>query len=169
MKRQRLKPSILDDVFAHTIDDAGCLVWQRSCCNGHPAVRVGEKTILVRRYLWEKQHGTIDPGKVIRMACECKLCVNPEHMKLTTYKQIGKECGKLGLMSGAKRSAKIAATKRLGKQSKMTEEAVNMLRSGQIKATQAPDQFGITYAHARKIIRGDAWRDFKNPFAALMM
>jgi len=68
---------IITRLLSKTIDDAGCMVWQGACCNDHPAFRIGKKTLLVRRYIWEQTHGRgIPAGHVVHVTCDTPRCVS---------------------------------------------------------------------------------------------
>lgn len=159
--------SLLDTLTPYTVDDAGCLVWQRSCCNGHPAMRLGGKTVLVRRQLWQDKHGDIPAGHIVRMTCGTVGCIHPEHMECTTYQRLGKQLGALGIMSGTKRSAAIARAKRASPQAKLNAEAVADIRtSGEPVAVMA-QRYGIAQATVSKVRLGKCWRDFASPWRGL--
>lgn len=158
--------SLFTDIQHRTRDDAGCAVWRFSCCNGHPAMRQGSKTVLVRRAIWQDAHGDIESGKIIRMTCETTGCVHPDHMQLTTYKRLAKHLGSLGIMSGPVRSAKIAATKRKS-QAKLTAAMVLEIRQSSEKTKTLAEKFGVAQAHISKIRVGKCWRDFLSPWAGL--
>lgn len=159
--------SLFNDLLSRTIDDAGCAVWVKSCCNGHPAFRHHGKTVLVRRALWQDEHGEIPDGKIIRMTCETPKCIHPEHMELTTYQRLGKQLGALGIMSGPVRSAKIAATKR-AKYAKLTPEAVREIRASPETGRAMAAKFNVDEKHISRIRLNRTWREFSSPFAGLV-
>lgn len=158
--------AIADIAASHSTDDAGCLIWQRSTCNGHPAIRRGEKTQLVRRLLWVEAHGEIPAGQIVRMTCESPLCVNPEHLSLTTFAKLGKQLGALGIMSGPVRSAAIARAKR-ATQAKLNDAAVRDIRSSTETGVVLAARYGVAQAHISKVQKHKAWRDFSSPFSGL--
>jgi hypothetical protein len=157
-------------LFTHLIDniidDAGCWVWQKSCANGHPAFRENGKGKLVRREVWKEMKGEIPAGKIIRMTCETNKCVHPEHMVATTYKEVAEHMGKLGLMSGPVRSAKIAAVKR-ATCAKLTDEAVIEIRTSNETGRKLAEKFKVSQSHISKIQKGKCWRQFSSPWAGL--
>jgi hypothetical protein len=155
--------SLFTDIQHRTRDDAGCAVWRFSCCNGHPAMRHEGKTKLVRRAIWEDLHGQIAEGEVIRMTCETVNCVHPDHMELTTYRKIAKDCGKQGLMSGKTRSAKIAATKQ-SKYSTLTKEQVIEIKNSPQTGRHFAKKYCISENLVSKIRTGKTWKDWSNPF-----
>jgi hypothetical protein len=158
--------SLFTDIQHRTRDDAGCAVWRFSCCNGHPAMRQGNKTVLVRRAIWQDLHGDIEPGKIIRMTCETPGCVHPDHMHLTTFQRLAKQLGSLGVMSGPVRSAKIAASKR-AKYAKLTPDAVQEIRSSNQLGKDLAKKFQVSQAHISKIQKNKCWRQFSSPWAGL--
>jgi hypothetical protein len=155
-----------DDIKHLTRDDAGCAVWLHYCCNGHPAMRHDGKTQLVRRLLWSSIHGPIPGGRIVRCKCGTPKCVNPECLELTTRKKLAKELGAIGLMSGQKRSAAIARAKRKT-HGKLTQEAVDAIRSSSEKTDVLGARYGISAAHVSKVRIGKSWRDFSSPWAGL--
>ncbi len=160
-----------DQIMSHTRDDAGCAVWMRSCCNGHPAYRdpVAGKMLLVRRVLWTLANGPIKPGHIIRMTCGTPKCVDVEHMVQTTYGRLAKELGALGIMSGVKRSASIARTKRAGYQAKLTDAAVRDIRTSNRTGVALAAEHGVAQATISKIQKHQLRREFTgNPFAGLL-
>lgn len=156
-----------DKLIGSTKDDGGCKIWRGACTNGHPSTRLNGKCQLVRRVVWSELNGPIESGKIIRCTCQTPGCINPEHLEKTTYKKLGKEMGAIGLMSGPVRSAKIAATKRASKQSKITEADARRIRYGNETLAVLAAELGINQAHVSKIRIGKAWREFSNPFQGL--
>lgn len=161
-----LKTDMLTKILQHTNDDAGCDVWQRGCCNGHPAMRHQGKTQLVRRLIWTEMHGTITPGVVVRMQCETHLCVNPEHMHLMTRGKLAQELGALGLMSGLVRSAAIARTKRKT-HAKLTSAQAKEIRASTETGVVMSKKYGVSQPRISKVRLGKGFRDFESPWAGL--
>lgn len=152
--------NLLEKVLANSREDADCLVWARGCCNGHPAMRWAGKTQLVRRLLWVESRGTIPAGRVVRLSCGTVNCVNPAHLKLSTYKAIAKECGAMGLMSGPVRSANIAAVKRAGKQARISQEDARAIRTSEETGHKLAARYGISQATVSKIKLNQVRREF---------
>ena len=157
---------LFTQLIDRTIDDAGCAVWKHSCCNNHPAFRKDGKTMLVRREIWKDINGEIPAGKIIRMTCETDKCVHPDHMEMTNHKALAKQMGKLGLMSGPVRSAKIAAVKR-ATCAKLTDEAVMEIRTSNETGRKLAEKFKVSQGHISKIQKGKCWRQFSSPWAGL--
>jgi len=156
--------SIAEKLLSNTDDDAGCMVWRGGCINGHPSAGRGE---IVRRMLWTGLNGPIEPGKIIRCTCGTPKCINPEHLEKTTYRKVATELGALGVMSGQKRSAAIARTKRSGPQAKITDEDVRRIRFGGELLRELSADLGINIATVSKIRLGKVRKDFSSPWSGL--
>lgn len=156
----------IDDLLHHCTEDGDCLIWRRACCNGHPAMRVEQKTKLVRRVLWESANGPILDGKILRVTCGSALCICPSHTELTTYQRVAKQLGALGVMSGPVRSAAIARAKRKT-HAILSDAAVADMRSGKEFGYVYAERHGVSAGHVSKIQKHKAWREFSSPFAGL--
>lgn len=146
------------------VEDGDCLRWTGACINGHPAMNKA----LVRRVLWEKKHGPIPAGKILRCTCELKRCINLDHCEVSTYRKVAKECGAQGLMSGPTRSAKIAAAKRSGRQAKVSQDDVRVIRDSTEPGTVLAERYGVSEATISKYRLGHCRREFTaNPWQGL--
>lgn len=158
----------LHDYVAERCDEFGdCLLWKLGCIKGHPSGRWQGKSVLIRRVLWEQQHGPVPAGKVLRCTCGHAACLNIEHCQPMTYRAIAKIDGAAGKMSGPVRSAKIAAKKRASKQAKITQEDAQAIRASNETLQTWADRLGINIATASKIRNGKIRRDFSNPWMGL--
>jgi hypothetical protein len=174
MKRAQSVDEMVDTGMARATNDAGCLVWTGACFgkNKHPGVCVytpQRKTVLVRRHLWERKHGPIPAGKIIRCTCETSRCVNIKHCELSTFKKVALECGALGLMSDPVRSAKIAASHRERHPlTKLTQQQVREIRASDEPGTVLAERYGVCEASISKYRLNQCRREFTaNPFAGL--
>lgn len=155
-------------VAGRVVEDGGCLRWLGALSNRHPRGTFQGKRFLVRRALFELEHGPIPPGKVLRCSCEIRGCVNLQHATLTTRQAVAQECGALGLMGGVVRSARIAATKRMGPQAKVTQADVEEIRRSDEIGSVVAARFGITQSTVSKYRLHKSRRDIAgNPWAAL--
>lgn len=162
--------NLLDTFAGRYIEDGDCLRWTGACCNGHPSFRATNgKTALVRRALWEEQHGAIPHGKILRCTCETPKCINLCHCVLTTHKRLAKQNGERGLMSGPVRSAKIAATHRARHpKTKLTQDEARAIRDSAETISVLGERYGVAASTAARIKRGEVRREYGgNPFAGL--
>lgn len=158
---------IIDRVMKNATEDMDCLIWRRSSCNGHPAMRVDGKTMLVRRVLWEELNGVIPAGQIIRASCGDIRCVNPDHLSLTSYARLAKELGAMGIMSGKVRSAAIAKAKQ-AKALAINHEIVRDIRTSSASGVELSKQYGISQNLVSKVRLHKCWKEWtNNPFAGL--
>jgi hypothetical protein len=161
MQYEQLRPELAERIKANTVEDGDCLRWTAGCCSGHPAMRWGDKkSAMVRRVLWEEVNGPIPPGKILRCTCETPKCVNIEHAKLATYRGVALELGAVGVMSGPVRSARIAAVKRAGKQSRISQDDARTIRESEDKGADLAQRYGISEGTVSKIRLGKVRREF---------
>ena len=160
--------ALADYIAARTFADGGCLRWTGAVTNRHPSMRVDGRQVLTRRVIVELDSGSIARGKIVRCTCETPLCVAREHLIVTTYRAVAKECGRRGLMSGPVRSARIAAAKRASKQAKLDAQAVIEIRASTATGAALARRHGVSESCVSRIRRGSVWREFAgNPWAGL--
>lgn len=161
--------NIADYVAAHTVEDAGCLRWTgASVARRHPVLyQPGGRQLLVRRLVVEARGRPIPPGMIVRCTCETPLCVADACLRVTTYGAVAREVARLGLMGGLLRSARVAATKRGGPQAKLTDAAVQAIRTGDEPGTVLARRYGVCEGTISKIRRGQMRRDFASPWLGL--
>lgn len=73
----------------YDISNDGCWV-----CTSHavgypyPTIKVGtNKKMKIHRFVYEREHGTIPLGMVVRHRCDNTRCINPDHLELGTQTQ----------------------------------------------------------------------------------
>jgi hypothetical protein len=146
-------------------EDGDCLLWTAGVNgNKHPMWRVNGKSQAVRRVLWEEAKGPIPDGRVLRLTCGMYRCLNLDHCKPVSRKTVATECGRLGLMSGAVRSARIAASKRAHPKAKLTADIVSAIRASDETQSVLGQRYGICQKTVCNIKRGLLWRDYSSPF-----
>lgn len=162
-------------IRGRTTDDGDCWIWQGAHANfgRNPVLgnrEAGDGSMSVRRRVWELHHGKpIPAGKIIVVTCECRRCVNPEHLKLTTMQQLTRELGAKGVMSGSLRSAKIAATHRQRHpNTKLTQEQVRAIRASDETGAALAVRYGVAESTISRYRLHQCRREYTaNPFAGL--
>ena len=72
----------------HSIPEpnSGCWLWMGPVMNaGYGRIYISPKTYLAHRVSYEAFRGPIPERMQIDHLCECKICVNPEHLSITTF------------------------------------------------------------------------------------
>lgn len=155
-------------VAARSVEDGDCIRWTGFLYGGQPGANIDGQKFCVPRALWEIERGPI-PGLRLRCMCGLNRCINLNHRKPVTPKELAKMSGALGLMSGPVRSAKIAATKRAGKQAKVSDEVVQAIRESDEPGIVLARRYGISNALVSKYRLYQVRKDYSaNPFAGLL-
>lgn len=72
---------------------SGCLIWTGGLrTNGYVGI-----SLYAHRIVWELHRGPIPDGLVVDHMCRCRVCLNPEHMRVVTHDE--------NIMSGSSPSA----------------------------------------------------------------
>lgn len=146
-------------------DLTGCLIWRGSVTNGngYPQMRFAGRAALVRRVAYMLIRGRILPGRQIGLqpSCHC-LCVDPDHLAQRTRSQ-----AITGHQVAPAVRAKIARTKR-ERHGKLTPAIASEIRMSSDTYQALADRYGVNKSLVGRIRRGEAWRDYANPFTSLI-
>lgn len=158
----------VEKVLMRCVECGDCRLWTGPLdTEGAPIFRItgSRKLLSVRRYLAE-QLGMDINGKFASNLCERKTCVEPEHIRMMTRKQLQVRTGKQGKLSSKTKSAKISAA--IAHRRKLTDEAVQDIRTTGISTRAAAAKYGICQSVAWHVQAGLTYKDHSNPFAGLM-
>lgn len=170
---------LLARIRARCVEEGDCLIWQgcissssNASRGGYPIIKVGygQPCKTVRRAIVEvagDKNGNRDlkPRQPVETTCGERLCVAQEHLVVSTPVKVGKRMAKAGKLSSLARSAKIAASKRAT--GKLTMEQALEIRFSDESGPVLAERYGVHRSQINNIKRGDAWRDHRNPYAAL--
>lgn len=153
----------LDWIYARVIDVDGCLIWNGSCGGGDklPQARIGGKAMVMRRVMWTLANERAVPeGRRITMTCQNDKCIHPDHVRAAKV-----NFALRGVRKSLAHRAAIARSKRAN--SKWDEDAILAIKASDepIKELAAANEMDPSYVHYIK--RGQARRDFTNPFLQL--
>ena len=77
----------------------GCWLWQGTIQpNGYGTIKVFGNMVLAHRYSRELHCGPIPAGLEVMHSCDCKSCINPDHLLLGTHQQNMSAAKARGLM-----------------------------------------------------------------------
>ena len=92
-RRQSIREKVLSRV---TITpgpmETDCWVWNGPHSGmgrggDYPRMCLDGATVAVHRVMWTNENGYIPPRKQIDHKCRVRMCVNPDHLEMTTHKQ----------------------------------------------------------------------------------
>ena len=93
------------------------------------------------------------PGVVWHRTCDSLLCCNPGHRKAGTRRS---QMANAAITRSPLERARISVSKRA--QSKLTEAAVDDIRSSEDTLAECAARHGISVSHVSRIRRGELWR-----------
>lgn len=179
MKKKKPQPHILTCVLEaetlelmrlieRTEEYADCHLWTGSTTRqGYPTYKpYGCGCKLVRRAVFALNGGTLNFRVPVEMTCDEKLCINPAHMKASTFAQIGKRAGARGAWSGKVRASKIAAAKRAS-HAKLNIELAREIRLSIEPTKVLAARHNVDRSLINGIKAGTRWKDYSSPFAGL--
>ena len=74
-------------------NSSGCIEWQGTRNRqGYGKIQRNRKAIHAHRYAYERAHGPIPEGLVVRHKCDNPPCVNPDHLEVGTHKDNSDDC-----------------------------------------------------------------------------
>ena len=152
------------------VDEGECWIWQLATSQaGYPIVRLRPQPCqLVRRLVLELLGRPAQPRQPTVTTCGDKRCCNPDHIRTSTLKAIGRKAAQRGAFSSPARAAKIAAAKRASSYAKLSMDDARAIRASSEPGPVLALRYGIDKSMVNNIKRGAAWRDYSNPFAGLM-
>lgn len=153
-------------------DDVGdCWIWRDAVGRtGYPIMKRSQRggCMLVRRVVVALDGRPAAPRQPVMCTCGEKRCVNPAHLQPTTISAVAKAAAAKGSFSTTARAARIAQAKRASSQAKLTLEQVREIRASDESNLALAERFGVNRSRIGAIRRGVAWKDYSNPFTALM-
>lgn len=147
-----MKP--LDVRFWSKVDKSGgdnaCWLWTaRKNAYGYGTIKVGIKSSLAHRVVWNLNFGNIPERLCVCHTCDNPACVNPSHLFLGTHKQNMEDMARKG------RHADFTGSK-CG-QAKLTEEQAIQILNAKGFSKNIAKQFGVTFSAVCRIKSGKSW------------
>lgn len=152
--REELAKKIHAHPIEYEIDPVtGCHVCTSHHTNnkGYPVLVFNRKAYPVHRFVYEREHGKISRGKVVRHKCDNRRCVNPEHLELGTQADNMRDMVERG--RSTRGSKKWSA--------KLTEDDVREIRKRLAAGDLGSDLakvYGVNPTTIRDIKAGRTWK-----------
>jgi hypothetical protein len=121
---------------------------------GYFKVGYGYKDVHAHRFMYERFHGTIPEGYVVRHKCNNRSCVAPHHLTIGTQKDNVDDMVKSGRVGSAKLNSLQALFIRAISPTIKTPENPG----ADLPQTEVAEWFGVDRAQIRRIITGKTWK-----------
>ena len=117
----------------YTLVENGCWIWRGAVDHrGYGVFHLLDRSDGAHRNSYRMHKGEIPKGMVVRHLCHNKLCVNPEHLAIGTYKENMQDSVKAGVFRGKTRSlaSRMAMSGEFCKRAKLKEvQVVQILKN----------------------------------------
>lgn len=151
----------------HVVEVGDCWEWQGAVQHNSPVPTLNWQgsTKPVRRHIAEARGDQVE-DRVATYKCGNELCVNPDHVIVVTRRRVQKRTAQQGKQSNQLRKKKLADRAR--ERSKLSIAIVAEIRGADLPQRQLAALYGVSQATISVIKRGMTWRDYSNPFTALI-
>lgn len=160
---------LIKRILSHVEEVGECWEWVGAVQSSAPTpmMRWAGSTKPVRRIIAQAQGKQVH-GRLATCKCRNELCVNPEHVVVVTRQRLQELIAKERNYQATNflRIKKLSDNARL--HAKLTVEIAQEIRDADGTQRQIAARFGVTQATVSRIRRGETWRDYSNPFSALM-
>lgn len=160
---------LVEHIKRHVVEVGGCWEWRAAVqkCGSTPVMRWEGKVKAVRRLLAIEQNLQFANGKLATSKCGNWMCVHPDHVHTVTRAKLQQRIAKeMQFHTNPLRMKKLAMQAR--KRSRLNEELAQEIREAEGTQRAIAARYGITQATVSCIKCGKTWRDYTNPFTALM-
>lgn len=106
------------------------------------------KLIRAHSYMYELYKGPIPKGSIIRHSCDNRLCCNPDHLLIGTYKDNSRDAADRNRMSYGERHPKA----------KLNDDKVRQIRASRQGHQLLADKFGVTAPTIWRVRTNKIWK-----------
>ena len=137
-------------------NDGACWLWKGGFRGAYGKMQVGGKcsqSISAHRFSFELHNGPIPDGMIVMHKCDNPPCVNPDHLKIGTYKD------NMDDMAAKGRRVVGSLSGEDNPRSKLTEDLVRYIRANPHRGHKdIADELGISPNAVRWVRIGRTWR-----------
>lgn len=172
----------LDELIArirpHIVEIGDCWEWEGALqsCGTTPVMRALVDQPIPLRPVWRtvSLRRLIHDAKGVKLGkrlatytCTNERCVNPEHVGPITRTALQQRTAKAtNYAMGPLRRARLAEVARA--HAKLTMDLAQEIKAAPGTQRERAERYGVSQSAISNIDRGEAWRDYTNPFAQLM-
>lgn len=171
IERAFLEPSIFIGEFRVSTQDVErfeskfskgevCWEWHAyTATNGYGRFDIGSKkrsSIAAHRFSYLVYNGEIGDDKLVCHSCDNRLCVNPDHLWLGSYKENTQDMMRKGRNKYLDRSGTHRKRPHLTKDEVIE---IRRLRQDGVIREEVANKFNISKAHVDSIVRRDVWKE----------
>lgn len=148
----------LEERFWRFVDKSDdCWMWKgNKSKSGYGRISVGQKTlgyVQAHRLSWEISHKQkIPPGMVVMHKCDNPSCVNPEHLKIGTYKE-----NTLDMISKGRKRTVFVVGEQNGK-SLLTADQAKEIKESSLSTAALARKFFVSPNCVRGVRIGRTWK-----------
>lgn len=149
-------------------DENGCWIWTGTVNGaGYGTIGLGGAELgkgFSHRVSYMVHHGDIPDGMLVCHRCDVKLCINPDHLFLGTYRDNVQDMIAKGRMNNLRTPARIESQPRGPSHgmAKLTEAEVlsiiDKFLEGETTKASLAKEFNVSRAMVRNIINGKNWK-----------
>lgn len=146
----------LADRFWEKVDRRGpdeCWLWIGATGSvGYGKIGIGQRSVDAHRVSWELQHGPIPEGVLVCHRCDTRLCVNPAHLFLGSYRENNQDTIRKGRAMTGERHHFAKLTR------PQVVEIRTALTAGATQQSLA-DRFSVSSGAIQAIHAGRNWKE----------
>lgn len=152
----------IEKILARCSEDADCMIW-RGCRGKTNQPKTGNGS--VRRIAWRLVHGEIPAKRLVTVTCGHSMCLNPEHLALTTKSAvIRKVLSRLDVKVRKTASSRKSVRAAVGK---ITMDIARTIRSSDRPGAEWARELGVSESLVSLVKRGKTWKEPANMWAGL--
>ena len=152
----------IEKILARCDEDADCMLWhgRRDRAN---QPKIGG--LSARRVTWKLANGEIPKKRVVTVTCQNSMCLNPDHLALTTRGDVvRKTSGRLDVNVRKKASGRRFAREKL---SKITMDIARSIRASDKTAADLAQELGVSPSLIYKVRSNRSWVESASMWAGL--